>query len=1082
MTKTPQKKTIEPKYHLNSQNEFVIENFNFAKPFADFFPGIAGKYGIPMWVFFANRGQGIASFGTSDKDRAILEFFPANKTWQFVPNLGFRTFIKIIQNKKINFYEPFHNGFSNLHFAITNSMSISSCDLKIEETNSTLELTTHIEYFTIPNDSYSALCRSVTITNTGKSKAKLEVMDGLPQIVPFGVHNYFLKEMSRTIEAWMTVNNLVNNAPFYKLDVDPADRPEVVHVKEGNFFLSFAEKNGKNIILKPLVDPQCVFGVNTDFSLPREFMSKEHFSFPLKQVTQSKTPCAFSYVSAELAPGQSTTFHSLFGHMINLEMLNASIPRITRPGYIQNKKSENKNLIEDLQSDVETVCGSREFNLYAKQTYLDNIMRGGYPILFKTGKKKTVFYLYSRKHGDLERDYNRFQLQPAFFSQGNGNYRDINQNRRSDIWFNPEIGESNIITFLNLLQMDGFNPLVVKGSTFLLEEKETFSAVLQNLVEEKDIPLISSVLEKPITPGGISLFILDNKIKLKVTQDEFLNLLLSHCRQTESAEHGEGFWTDHWAYNLDLIENYLALYPEKSTQLLFDTRDFTFYDNSKIVVPREKKYLLHEGHPKQLHSVVADKQKEELIRTRKNHPHILRDNYGTGKIYTTTLINKLLCLFANKMASLDPSGSGIEMESDKPNWFDSLNGLPALFGSSTCETFELKRLILFIKKSLSDSKIQDIKVTEEIHTFILELNTILEQCAGTFEYWDRSYAQKESFREKTKLGVSGRENVITSAALSGILDNALAKVNAGLQSAFDSKTKLYHAYFIHEIKEFEPLHAPFIKPLSFQRKPLPLFLESQMHALRLCDTTNDSKALYKAVRSSELFDKKLNMYKVTAPLNSAPFEIGRCRAFTPGWLENESIWLHMEYKYLLEMLKCGLYEEFYADFKQTLIPFIKPEIYGRSTLENSSFLVSSAFPDKKTHGNGYVARLSGSTAEFISIWLFMNIGKHPFTLNNDGALSLTFSPILPSWLFISDSKTNRKDFIYSFKFLGTVTVVYHNPSKSNTFGKKAVKPVKITFTDTNHHPVEINSGTIPAPYAEQIRSRTISRIDIYLSQ
>ena len=58
------------------------------------------------------------------------------------------------------------------------------------------------------------------------------------------------------------------------------------------------------------------------------------------------------------------------------------------------------------------------------------------------------------------------------------------------------------------------------------------------------------------------------------------------------------------------------------------------------------------------------------------------------------------------------------------------------------------------------------------------------------------------------------------------------------------------------------------------------------------------------------------MYKVNASLASQSHEIGRARAFTPGWLENESIWLHMEYKYLLEVLKAGLYEEFFRMARQ----------------------------------------------------------------------------------------------------------------------------------------------------------------------
>jgi hypothetical protein len=215
------------------------------------------------------------------------------------------------------------------------------------------------------------------------------------------------------------------------------------------------------------------------------------------------------------------------------------------------------------------------------------------------------------------------------------------------------------------------------------------------------------------------------------------------------------------------------------------------------------------------------------------------------------------------------------------------------------------------------------------------------------------------------------------------------------------------------------------------------------------------------------------MYKATTSLKNEPLEIGRCRIFTPGWLEHESIWLHMEYKYLLEILRSGLYQEFYADFKNTLIPFQNPEKYGRSILENSSFLVSSAFPDKTLHGNGFVARLSGSTAEFLQIWLTMNVGVKPFFLNTQNELSLRFSPILAGWLF-------TKDKTYSFNFLGKIKVTYHNQKRKDTFGKNATKPKKIVFNDKNGNLVEIPQDTIPSPYAQQVRATQIKQIDIYL--
>jgi hypothetical protein len=204
-----------------------------------------------------------------------------------------------------------------------------------------------------------------------------------------------------------------------------------------------------------------------------------------------------------------------------------------------------------------------------------------------------------------------------------------------------------------------------------------------------------------------------------------------------------------------------------------------------------------------------------------------------------------------------------------------------------------------------------------------------------------------------------------------------------------------------------------------------------------------------------------------------PEEIGRCRVFAPGWLENESIWLHMEYKYLLELLKSGLYKEFYADLKNVLIPFQKPQQYGRSILENSSFLVSSAFPDKKLHGNGFVARLSGSTAEFLEIWLKINAGMKPFFLNEKGELNLRFNPILDKWFF-------NKNGEYNFNFLSNIKVTYFNPSRKETFGDNSPKIERIVFNDKNGLPVEILSDTIPFPYASQVRSREINKIDIYL--
>ncbi|MFH1458671.1 MAG: cellobiose phosphorylase [Candidatus Omnitrophota bacterium] len=1063
-------------YTLNEKGEFVVENYNFSKPFANFFPGIAGKYGIPMWVFYVNRAQAIISFGTKDKDHAILEFLPANKAWQMVSQNGFRTFIKIFDAKRSLFYEPFQNGLANLDFKLSNRMSIRSYGLALEEWNSSLGLKTHVEYYNIPNDSYAGLVRVVTVKNLSRKTKSLQLLDGLPQIVPFGTSNLFLKKLARTIEAWMKVENLEKGVPFYKLDVDPTDRPEVIHIKEGNFYLGFHYHKDKPQILKPIVDPQCIFGSGTDFTCPRKFLAEKHFSHPPEEITRSKMPCGFLLLDLKLGPLQEKTFYSVIGFMRNRAALNASLSKLMSKNYLPSKEQENKKIIEDLQQDIFTCSGSREFNLYARQTYLDNIMRGGYPLTFDSGQ---VFYMYSRKHGDLERDYNKFQLQPAYFSQGNGNYRDTNQNRRCDIWFHPETKEDNLIYFFNLLQSDGFNPLVLKGASFALKEDIAPEALLNGLLEEKHIPDMSVFLKKPFTPGDAIFFLEENRIKPSCSYDKFLDTLISHSLKIQEAEHAEGFWTDHWTYNLDLLESYLAFYPENFTEIFFEKKVFTFFDNAEVVKSRREKYVLKDGKVKQLAAVGIDHAKREMMKKRTHHPHTVRTQYGNGAIYHTTLINKLLCLLANKMASFDAFGCGIEMEANKPNWFDALNGLPALFGSSLCETFELKRLALMIDEALGKNKSHPINVTEEALQFLKEIDGCVSRYLANdaperdYEYWDKSYTLKEDYRNKTKFGFSGLESGIPAQELKDILNRAIRKIDGGLLKALDEKQNIYYSYFFHEVTEYDTLHEHFVIPKKFIQKKLPFFLEGQMHAMRLADIGR-AKQLYRATKKCPLYDKKLKMYKITAPLQSMPEEIGRCRVFTPGWLENESIWLHMEYKYLLEILKKGLYREFYEEFKNVLIPFQDPKIYGRSILENSSFLVSSVFPDKNLHGNGFVARLSGSTAEFLQIWLMMNIGQNPFFLNGRGELNLRFAPALAGWLF------TKKDKKYSFNFLAKTLIVYHNPKGKDTFGATGAKIKKIIFNDKKGASVEINSDTLPSAYAQQIRSCQIKHIDIFL--
>ena len=186
MAGTPLKQ--ESDYKLCVDGRFVIRNYNQKKPFSNFLPGIAGLYGTPMWVFYVNRGQGVASFGTKNKDNAILEFFPANKAYQMVTSTGFRTFIKILKSDgramsgksraQDPFYEPFKEDIFHGYRILEQSMAVNSHELSIDETNKSLGLRTTVRYFTIPGEPLPVLARELLIENISSSSVEFELLDG----------------------------------------------------------------------------------------------------------------------------------------------------------------------------------------------------------------------------------------------------------------------------------------------------------------------------------------------------------------------------------------------------------------------------------------------------------------------------------------------------------------------------------------------------------------------------------------------------------------------------------------------------------------------------------------------------------------------------------------------------------------------------------------------------------------------------------------------------------------------------------------------------------------------------------------
>ncbi|MCF7910954.1 MAG: hypothetical protein K9M99_00375 [Candidatus Cloacimonetes bacterium] len=1099
-------------YKLNEAGEFIINDYNSAKLFSSFFPGIAGKNGVPMWTFYVNRSQCICSMGIQDKQHPIMEFLPANWAYNLVSTQGFRTFIKFSDTKQVSFYEPFQNNLRDDQMQKEQRMIIAPAQLTLEEVNYTLGLRFKVEYFNVPQDEYAGLVRKLKIENISDEPVSLEGLDGLPLIIPYGLDNNGLKFMRRLMEAFIEVVNYENKVPFYKGKVKPADRPDVVRIKKGNFYLGFEPEDSGSRLVTPIYDPVKIFGIRGDYNYPEKFLISSSEEMQSDQIYENRLPCAMGNFKAEIAPGQTYTYISIIGSAGSVQELNALVPVITKREYIDKISLVNQEIIEILTQN--NFINSREslLNNYTKQNFLDNVLRGGFPYTLKGRNNQTTLHLYSRKHGDLERDYNDYRLAPAHYSQGNGNFRDVNQNRRCDLFFNPDVREGNVEHFYNLIQLDGFNPLVIREVRYSVTDAVKINSILAEYLEEEQAKQLTPYLKEPFTPGDLLAYLKDNKISLNSQIDVFLGDFLGSCSKNHDTDYGEGYWTDHWTYNLDLLENFLAVYPEKKNWLLFEKEQFSFYDNPHCVQARDDKYVIWDGNAMQLNAVVFDEQKEIMISQRTENPNKVRTRNGTGEVYYTSLFNKMLSLIVNKLSSLDAEGVGVEMEAGKPNWYDALNGLPGLMGSSISETLEVKRHILFLLKALEEygANNQKWQVYVELSEFMNALSALLKAEFSSFEFWDKAATAREKYRLNTRLGISGKEKPVTKAQLIEFLQSGLNKLNEGIDKAWDREDNIISTYFISEAVEYEeiklsdnngkivtktnPKGLTCFRAKKFTHKALPLFLEGPVHYLRCQPEKDMAKAFAQNIRKSGLYDTKLKMYKVNSSLADQPMEIGRARTFSPGWFENESIWLHMEYKYMLELLRNELYDEFYRDFKKVFVPFFDPQVYGRSILENSSFIVSSANPDPSIHGNGFVARLSGATAEFINIITFMCIGKAPFTINAAGELQLSFHPVLPASLFITKAQEKKLNIAnswqqvhfaantFSFMFLGKILVTYHNADQADTFGNDAVSPAEWLLTDHEGNTSKFDTPELTGEIVRNIRSGMISRINIELKK
>ena len=1135
---------------LHCADRYVLEDFDAKPTFSDFLPGVAGYFGKPVWSFYVNRGQGIASFGTESKEYPILEFNAANKAYQLTQFIGFRTFIRGTRAFSSFETEPFAPANTrNLNDANDDTskpkriMFVGTNEMEVQEFDNQNGVSVAAKYFVLPEEDFAGLVRRSTYTNTGSSELTISILDGLAKMEPSGgMLDWSLKQMGRTLEGWMGVYHADDTLtkPFYKMSTEPGDSASVKIEEAGHYCLAFIESSTATPNLLPIVfDTEKVFGQSTSLEVAAGLKASSVADILANpQYGDAKTSSAFAAIeSITLAAGESITIASFYGKTEHIDKLSGIIDIITAPGYVEKKFQRARSLINELTVGVETTTANPLFNGAVKQMFLDNSLRGGMPTImgnvdsdnnYDEDPTVKVYHPFSRIHGDLERDYNAFNIEPAYYSQGPGNYRDIAQNRRSDVTFLPRLASFDVQMFLSYIQADGYEPLTVEAVAYILEDKDEALTLAQRLTaDEKSAVALGNILcGGPFRPGQLFQLVDSLGINVSVSNEVFVNDILAAATDRAMAVYGSGYWADHWDYYMDLVDAYTAIYPDGEEALMYD-QELRYFFSTATVKPRSDKYVLtytFDGaskHVLQLDATYFDQEK-----VAEQHAYF---DQSTGLIgidanwqrttggvaFKSAPIAKLFLLGAVKFAMRDAYGMGIEYEGGRPGWNDAMNGLPGMIGSGMPETYEMFLLLKYVRKVVSTYD-RPVVIPDELHKMIKTVNDALVTLKSSgftepeelplevpkelFEYWDICAAARENYRNDVQYYFSGNTTAIPAKAVVSMVDSWLDEIELGMTRAMkigsfgdgdDGTTGVAPSYFSYSVTDWElnggknAVGLPLVNALGMKVGNFPLFLEGPVRFMKTIQEDKEAMvSMYERVLASGLRDKKLNMYFLSASLKGQSYDMGRMMAFSPGWLENQSIWLHMSYKFYLQLLRGKLYDQFFWEMKNGgILPFMDPDVYGRSLMECSSFIASSAFPDPSMQGRGFLARLSGSTAEFMSMWGLMFIGANPFFLNKHGHVEMMLEPALPSWLFEDEKNVGSRDedgnLIVSFKLFGEIIVTYHNPDGGNLYG---VNPTRYIVTMTDGSTVDIKSSSIPTKTAIAIRKvSTVESIDAFFT-
>ncbi|MDP2068906.1 MAG: hypothetical protein Q8K04_08065 [Lutibacter sp.] len=791
------------------------------------------------WMFISSNG-GLTA-GRKDCDTALFPYYTDDKITESVDITGSKTIFQIHKEDKNLLWEPFCDKYESV-YAITRNLYKNNYGNKIifEEINHDLGLTFQYEW---NNSNNFGFVKKSTLINNSVEDLEIGVLDGIQNILPFGLSADLQNSKSNLVDAYKK-NELeaeigLGIFVLSAIIVDKAEPSEAlkativwsVGLKNPTYLISSLQLNNFRIGFKIELETDIraekgAYFICAEINL--EANAKKTWTI-VANVNQG--PAAIVNISeklkspknleqevlADIALGTKNLIQ-LTGNSDGFQVTNDELRttrhyantlfNIMRGGIFDENYQINK---DDFTKYLEK-ANINVFRKYEKELallpeifLLKNLKKLAQQNKDSNFKRLCFEYMplkFSRRHGDPSRPWNKFSINTRSEIDGSkildyqGNWRDIFQNWEALAHSYPEFIESMIHKFLNATTFDGYNPYRVTKDGFDWE------------VIEPDDPW------------------------------SFI-----------------GYWGDHQiVYLLKFLEFAENHYPNKLAD--YFNQELFVYANVPYKIKNYSEIL---KNPKD--TIDFDHQLDQKINEQKA---ILGADGAlllsqTQEIYKVGLTEKLLATVLAKLSNFIPE-AGIWLNTQRPEWNDANNALVGN-GVSMVTLYYLKRFLNFFEEIVENASVENVSISNELAVFFKEI-------VATFD--------KNQHLLSGKISDADRKNVVDGLGLAGshfrtsIYEKGFSSHKSVLSkkelSQFFVLTKKFIDHTIHANKRADNLyHAYNLMTIENTQEIsisyLPEMLEGQVSVLSSGHLSPaESLALLNSLRKSALYRADQNSY------------------------------------------------------------------------------------------------------------------------------------------------------------------------------------------------------------------------------